>query len=89
MPPEMVGGMTQGGISGMGHDVVDHPSHYTTGKIETIEYIEDKLTLEMLEGYFIGNIIKYVSRYRHKNGVEDLKKARWYLDRMIKNLEKE
>lgn len=70
-------------------DKVEHPPHYTTGTIETIEYIEDKLTPEMLQGYFAGNIIKYVSRYRYKNGVEDLKKARWYLDRMIKKLEKE
>lgn len=69
-------------------DNVNHPKHYTTGKIETIEYIEDKLSPEQLEGYFAGNIIKYLSRYKHKNGVEDLKKARWYLDRLIKNLEK-
>lgn len=68
-------------------DLVNHPAHYTVGNIETIEYIEDKLTPEMLEGYFAGNIIKYLSRYRHKNGVEDLKKARWYLDRMLKNME--
>jgi hypothetical protein len=70
-------------------DSVNHPAHYTTGNIEVIEYIEDKLSLEGLQGYFVGNIIKYISRYRHKNGVEDLKKARWYLDRMIKNMERE
>lgn len=68
-------------------DSVNHPSHYTQGNIETIEYIEDKLTDEQLEGYFAGNIIKYISRYKYKNGIEDLKKARWYLDRMIKKLE--
>lgn len=67
---------------------VDHPPHYTTGKIETIDYIEDKLTEEMLEGYFVGNILKYLSRYKHKNGIEDLKKARWYLDRMIGRMKK-
>lgn len=64
-------------------DKVNHPSHYTAGNIEVIEYIEDKLTAEGLEGYFVGNVIKYLSRYRHKNGVEDLKKAEWYLKRLI------
>jgi len=69
-------------------DNVNHPSHYCTGAIEVIEYIEDKLPQEALQGYFVGNIIKYISRYKHKNGLEDLKKAAWYLDRMIKNMEK-
>lgn len=68
-------------------DSINHPAHYTTGNIEVIEYIEDKLSPEGLQGYFVGNIIKYISRYRYKNGIEDLKKARWYLDRMIKNME--
>lgn len=69
------------------HDAVNHPSHYTTGKVEVIEYIEDKLTPEQLEGYFVGNVLKYVSRYRHKGGVEDLRKASWYLDRLISKLD--
>lgn len=64
-------------------DVVTHPSHYNYGSIETIDVIEDALTDDMAEGFCIGNVIKYVLRYRHKNGVEDLKKARWYLDRAI------
>lgn len=55
----------------------------TTGEFEAIDVIDDSLTSEMLEGFFIGNVIKYVLRYRHKNGVEDLRKARWYLDRAI------
>lgn len=62
----------------MKHDPVNHPRHYTQGRIEVIEYIEDQGM-----GYHAGNIIKYVSRYRYKNGVQDLKKARWYLDRLI------
>ncbi len=66
-------------------DTVNHPKHYTAGKIEVIEYIEDQLSSEELQGYFVGNIIKYLSRHKHKGGIEDLKKARWYLDRMIKN----
>ena len=68
-------------------DNVNHPSHYNTGNIEVYEYIQDKLTKEELEGYLTGNIMKYISRYRHKNGVEDLKKANWYLDKLIHSLE--
>ncbi len=62
---------------------VDHPSHYTAGKIECIEAIEEALNTEELRGYYKGNAIKYIWRERHKNGIEDIKKARWYLDRLI------
>lgn len=68
-------------------DNVNHPSHYTFGKIEVMDYIEDKLSDVECEGYFVGNIIKYVSRFRKKNGIEDLKKAQWYLNRLISNME--
>lgn len=64
-------------------DNVNHPAHYTSTKIETIEIIQDKLTPEAFEGFCIGNVLKYLTRYRQKNGVEDLKKARWYLDKII------
>lgn len=69
------------------NDNINHPSHYTQGGIETVDYIKAKLTKEQFEGYCIGNVIKYISRYRHKNGVEDLKKARWYLEKAIKKRE--
>lgn len=61
------------------------PSHYAfdEGVIECIDYIESH-AFDFIE----GNIIKYVTRYQHKNGTEDLKKARWYLDRLIKRSEK-
>ena len=59
-------------------DPVNHPSHYTQGSLECIDAIEG-LGL----GFHAGNVVKYVARYRFKNGVEDLKKARWYLDRLI------
>mgnify|MGYP001566805775 CR=1 FL=1 len=63
-------------------DTINHPPHYTTGKIEVIDFIADQ---EL--GYLDGNIIKYVARYRHKgNPVEDLKKAQWYLERLIKQV---
>ena len=56
-------------------------NHYETKSIQPIEYIEAN-NLDFCE----GNIIKYVTRYREKNGVEDLKKAKWYLDRLITQL---
>lgn len=65
------------------NDNVSHPSHYTSGKIECLDYIEDKLTAQEFRGYIKGNVIKYVTRERLKNGTEDLKKARFYLDRLI------
>lgn len=64
-------------------DNINSPSHYTQGGIETVDYIKAKLTKEQFEGYCIGNVFKYVSRYRYKGGVEDLKKARWYLTKLI------
>lgn len=70
-------------------DNVNHPEHYTSGKIEVIKIIEDQLTSEEYRGYIKGQVIKYITRERHKNGLEDLKKARWYLDRLIKKMEKE
>lgn len=68
-------------------NVINHPSHYTQGKYEVIDYIEDKLSKEELQGYCVGNVLKYVSRFKHKNGLEDLKKAEWYLNRLITNME--
>lgn len=70
-------------------DNVNHPKHYTSGKIEVIKIIEDQLTPEEYRGYIKGQVIKYITRERHKNGLEDLKKARWYLDRLIKKMENE
>ena len=64
-------------------DNVNHPSHYTKGKIEVIEYIKDNLSYDMFIGYLTGNIIKYISRYKFKNGLEDLQKAQWYLNYLI------
>jgi len=55
------------------------PSHYRQGNYETIEIIKDMMTDEMYEGYLLGNVQKYLSRYRHKNGSEDLEKAQTYL----------
>jgi hypothetical protein len=63
---------------------VDHPPHYTAGKIECIEAIEAATTgLEGLEAVCTANVIKYVWRWKRKNGLQDLEKAKWYLDRLI------
>ncbi|WZX99585.1 DUF3310 domain-containing protein [Bacillus sp. FSL W7-1360] len=69
--------------SGVKDDKV-RPSYYA-GKIETFEYMRDKMTSESYEGFLAGNVIKYISRYHNKNGVEDLKKCRVYLDKLIEH----
>ncbi len=62
---------------------VNHPSHYTAGSIEVIDYVKDQLTPEEFRGYIKGNILRYVSRERHKNGDEDLEKALFYLNYLL------
>ena len=62
---------------------VNSPPHYGQGRIECIEYIKDFLSKDEYTGYLRGNIAKYLHRWRYKNGVEDLKKARWYLEALI------
>lgn len=77
----------------MAQDNINHPGHYTSGKIEVIDFIEDK---EL--GFHLGNVVKYVARCGRKasaamtdkqKALEDLKKARWYLDREIQKRTKE
>ena len=66
------------------NNAVSHPAHYTDGKIEVIDFIEDKKL-----GYHLGNVVKYVARAGKKDPnklIEDLQKARWYLDRHINKL---
>lgn len=67
-------------------DMVNSPAHYGNGSIECIEYIEDFLTTEEFIGYLRGNIAKYLHRFRYKNGLEDLRKAEWYLDRLSQTM---
>ena len=66
-------------------DNVNQPPHYGQGDIECIDYIKDILTDEELIGYYRGNVAKYLHRWRYTNGLEDLKKARWYLEALIQN----
>ena len=69
-------------------DMVNKPPHYTHGDIEVIDYIEQVTKDYKPElAFAIGNAIKYISRANHKNGKEDLDKARWYLNRAFENWE--
>ena len=65
-------------------DMVNSPDHYTSGGIETIDFIEAKLTGYGFRAYLRGNIIKYISRAGSKGDrLEDLEKAQWYLNKLI------
>ena len=68
-------------------DMVNNPSHYNQAGIEAIDAIR-AATGEGFEYYLQGNILKYLWRYRYKNGVEDLKKAEWYLKVLIEEVGK-
>ncbi len=69
-------------------DLVNHPKHYNMYRVEVIDIIEDATKeLKGMEAVNLGHIIRYVLRYQFKNGVQDLKKARFYLDKQIKLLE--
>jgi len=69
--------------AGRKHDPVHSPSHYMRGRIEVIDFIEDQQL-----GFHLGNVVKYICRSKHKGQeFQDLKKARWYLDRFIQNSE--
>ncbi len=70
------------------NDAVNHPSHYTQGGIECIDAMKASMSDEAFKGLLKGNVIKYIWRYEKKvNPLEDLKKAKWYLERLIKELE--
>ena len=70
-------------------DVVNHPNHYTSGGIECIDAMQASLPPVQFKGFLRGNVQKYCWRCDKKNGLEDLKKARWYLDKLIETIEKE
>lgn len=64
-------------------DVINHPSHYKVGGIETIDFIQAKLTPEEFKGYLLGNVLKYASRAGHKdNAVQDAGKLAWYANKL-------
>ena len=69
------------------YDNVNAPAHYLHGKKETIDVIRDCMESDEYHGYLKGNVLKYVSRYKFKGEpLEDLQKANWYLNRLIKEV---
>ena len=68
-------------------DLVNSPAHYVSGGIQCIDAIKASMSKLEYEGFLKGNLIKYTWRYRDKGGVQDLRKANWYLDRLIKSHE--
>lgn len=68
----------------MEHNEVSHPAHYISNELETIDVIEAfTKDLSGIEATDTGNIIKYICRWKHKNGLQDLEKAQWYLNHLI------
>ena len=85
-------GQEQLAVSGVPYkvpvDAVNHPPHYMVGGIETIEYMKAKSTKEEFLGHLRLTAIKYLSRVGHKgDALEDYKKAQWYINRLIKEME--
>ena len=65
-------------------DMVNHPPHYLKGKIETIDLINEiVIGYSEFDSYLVGNVVKYISRSPYKNGLEDLKKAQFYLNKLV------
>ncbi len=71
------------------HDAVEHPAHYETGKFECIDVMLETQGKQAVTDFCVCNAFKYLYRHGRKNGVEDLKKARWYLDKAIGLIEGE
>ena len=71
-------------------DRVNHPSHYTQGSVECIDALQSLTTgLDGYEGYLVASSVKYLWRWKFKNGLEDLNKAKWFLARLITHVEQE
>ena len=65
-------------------DNINNPAHYNHSSIETIDIIKNSMDESMYQGYLVGNVLKYICRYKYKGEeLDDLKKARWYLTRLI------
>ena len=65
---------------------VKNQQHYTAQTVQAIEYMEITMTPEQYEGYLLGNVIKYTSRYRAKNGLDDLRKAKVYMGWLVEHV---
>ncbi len=64
-------------------DMVNHPSHYETGKFECIDVMEETQGTEAVMDFCICNALKYLYRHKRKNGIEDIKKAKWYINKYL------
>lgn len=64
-------------------DMVNHPAHYKVAGMEVIDILESTLSSDEFYGYCLGNVYKYLFRHGKKNGLEDLKKAQWYLNKLV------
>jgi hypothetical protein len=64
------------------HDDPVNPSHYKSEGVECVDYIKQQLSRDAYVGYLEGNVIKYIHRHKYKNGLEDLRKAQWYLNKL-------
>ena len=70
------------------HDMVNHPQHYTQGGIECIDALKAATVGKRgIEAVCVANVIKYLWRYEKKNGIEDIRKAKFYIERLLKELE--
>ena len=68
-------------------DMVNHPQHYTQGGIECIDALKAATVGKRgIEAVCVANVIKYLWRYEEKNGIEDVRKAKWYVERLLKEL---
>ena len=75
-------------MDGGSTDMVNHPKHYTQGGIECIDALKAATVGKRgIEAVCVANVIKYLWRYEKKNGVEDVRKAKWYIERLLKELE--
>jgi hypothetical protein len=80
-----LGIITQGGNE---IDAVNHPPHYTTGGIETLDVIRAKMSSDRFQGYLMGNVLKYLLRCEYKEKrIEDIKKAQFYLNALVAEMD--
>lgn len=77
------------GLEAQVNDVVNHPAHYCVNGIECIDVIIQTQGIEDAKAFCMCNAIKYLFRHKHKNGEEDVKKAKWYIDKYLELSEKE
>lgn len=64
-------------------DNINHPSHYETGTIECIDVLVETQGIEAVQAFCSCNAIKYLYRWKRKNGIEDIRKAKWYIDKFL------